>query len=348
MSDDMDDAAANRAAPAAISGHSLRLVVMGTGPFAVPSFRKLLASPHKVLALVTRPDRPLHGRNTAPQNSMRDVAREHGLEVFSPEDVNAADAQQRLARYAADLLVVCDYGQILSRQTLALARLGGINLHGSLLPKYRGAAPIQWAIFHGETETGITVIHMTPQLDAGPALVQKRIPIGPDETAAELEPRLAELGAGAVLEAVSLLAVAGDVPSIPQDSRLATKAPRLKKTDGLIDWRRSAVEIRNQVRAMEPWPKSHTFWHSPENPPMRLILESVAVRPNTEPVPPGTVATADGKTLAISCGHGSLAIERLQPAGKRSMSAADFLRGHPVRPGQVFAASPDDERQNTG
>ena len=178
---------------------------MGTGPFAVPMFERLLAAQAKRIALVTRPDRPVHARGSAVRNPMRELAQKHGLPVFEPEDVNSAESREQLAAYAADLFVVCDYGQILSRDTLALARLGGINLHGSLLPKYRGAAPIQWAIYHGETETGVSVIHMTPQLDAGPVLVQRATPIGPTETAAELEPRLAALGADAVDDALAML-----------------------------------------------------------------------------------------------------------------------------------------------
>ena len=153
---------------------------------------------------------------------------------------------------------------------------GGVNLHASLLPKYRGAAPINWAIYHGETETGVTVIHMTPQIDAGPCIAQARVAIGPDETAAELEPRLAELGARLICETIDLLE-AGRVEAIPQDAALASKAPRLKKTDGLIDWSRPAAAIKNHIRAMEPWPKTYTFWHRPDGPPVRLILGPASV-----------------------------------------------------------------------
>src|SRR5215471_7842277 len=164
----------------------LRLLMMGTGPFAVPTFEALLSSPHQTLGLVTRPDRPAHRREKTPINPMREVAQQHGLEVFEPASINSDEAYAWLRDRNADLFVVCDYGQILSREALSLARLGGINLHASLLPKYRGAAPINWAIYNGETETGITVIHMTPQLDAGPALVQKRVAIEPTETAPHL------------------------------------------------------------------------------------------------------------------------------------------------------------------
>ena len=314
---------------------SLRLVVMGTGPFAVPMFERLLAAKRHVLALVTRPDRPVHARGSAVQNPMRELARKHGLPVFEPEDVNSPESRERLAALAADLFVVCDYGQILSRETLALARLGGINLHGSLLPKYRGAAPIQWAVYRGETETGVSVIHMTPRLDAGPVLVQRATPIGPTETAAELEPRLAALGADAVDDALELLATGKQSAGIVQEQSLASKAPRLKKTDGLVDWRRPAAAIFNQFRALQPWPKVYSFWHSPDGPPMRLVLDAIAIGPASGAAQAGTVVSA-APELIVACGDGSIAIERIQAAGKRSMPAAEFLRGHAIRPGDQF------------
>jgi methionyl-tRNA formyltransferase len=294
---------------------SLSLVIMGTGPFAVPMFDSLVDSPHRVLGLLTRPDRAVHGRprQSTPRNPMREAARQRTVEVFEPESINAADAHERLRSWNADLFVVCDYGQILASETLALARLGGINLHGSLLPKYRGAAPIQWAIFHGETETGVSVIHMTPRLDAGPVLVQKRLAIEPDETAGQLEPRMSALGPAAVLKAIELLA-AGKIEGIPQDTSQATKAPRLKKTDGLVDWSRSAEGIRNQVRAMDPWPKAHTFVPRGEEQPLRIILDAVAVETASAP-PAGTIIAADAVTgaLIVACGQGALTIIRLQP-----------------------------------
>jgi methionyl-tRNA formyltransferase len=317
---------------------ALRLLMMGTGPFAVPTFRALLASPHQVLGLVTRPDRPVHRREKAPLNPMREVAREHLLEVFEPESINSPEAKAWLAEKSADLFVVCDYGQILSRETLGLARLGGINLHASLLPKYRGAAPINWAIYHGETETGVTVIHMTPQLDGGPCLVQRGTAIGPQETTAELEPRLAELGVAAVLEAIDLLASGKASNSPPQDPKLATKAPRLKKEDGRVDWSRPAAAIVNQVRALQPWPKTYTAWRRPEGEPLRLILEKAKALPAREEstLLPGIVVEAGRDTLVVACGEGLLQIEIIQPAGKRAMSAGELLRGHPIQPGDRF------------
>jgi len=325
----------------------LRLVVMGTGPFAVPMFERLLATKRHVLALVTRPDRPVHARGSAVQNPMRELARKHGLPVFEPESVNSPEANERFAECPVDLFVVCDYGQILSRETLALARLGGINLHGSLLPKYRGAAPIQWAVYHGETETGVSVIHMTPRLDAGPVLVQRATPIGPTETAAELEPRLAALGADAVQEALAMLSSGKPSVGIVQDQSLASKAPRLKKTDGRVDWHRSAAAIFNQFRALQPWPKIYSFWHPSDDPadspPLRLVLDSIAVRSASDLAQPGVVVST-APELIVACGDGCIAIERVQAAGKRSMPAAEFMRGHAIRSGDKFG---DDDLGTT-
>jgi methionyl-tRNA formyltransferase len=325
---------------------ALRLLIMGTGPFAVPTFRALLKSQYSILALVTRPDRPVHSREKVPVNPMRTVAEESGLDVFAPESINSPEAHAWLGEKSADLFVVCDYGQILSRETLALSRLGGINLHASLLPKYRGAAPINWAIYHGEIETGVTVIHMTPQLDAGPSLVQRSTAIAPDETAPQLEARLAQLGVNAVLEAIALLAAGASGASVVQDQAAATKAPRLKKQDGLIDWSRSAAQIYNQIRAFQPWPKSYTFLKPEDSPEMRLIVESAqlldaetASSIDVSRQAPGEIISAQGDHLIVRCGQGTLRILTLQPSGKRLMSAAEFLCGHPLRAGQMFGPS---------
>ena len=314
----------------------MKLIIMGTGPFAVPTLKRLYASGHAVLALVTRPPRPIHGKTQAETNPMRELAAERGTPIHEPESINTPHARAVLASYQPDLFVVCDYGQILKPETLEIARLGGINLHASLLPKYRGAAPINWAIYHGETETGVTIIHMTPRVDAGPAIAQARTPIGPEETAADLEPMLAELGAPLVVQAIDDLA-AGTVHAIDQDPAQATRAPRLKKELGQVEWRRSAAEIKNQVRALQPWPKTYTFWQRPGGEPLRLILEKVQVEPAL-PAEPGMVLEAKGDRLAIATGQQALVIDAIQPAGKRVLSAAEFLRGYPVRPGERFGA----------
>ena len=317
----------------------MRLIMMGTGPFAVPTFRRLLDSKHTVAALFTRPPRTPPGRKTVPVNPMRQVAEEQGLLIVEPESINTEESRIELARLSADLMVVCDYGQILSSDTLSVTRYGGINLHASLLPKYRGAAPINWAIFHGETETGVTVIHMTPKLDAGPCLVQHRMPIDTNDTALEVEMRLAQLGAPAVEEAIALLTSGGAGKAGLQDAAQATQAPRLKKTDGLVDWTRSAEAIRNQVRAMQPWPKTYTFWTRTGHEPLRLILEQVTVQPQDARAEPGVVVETGDDRLIVACGRGSLALDQLQPAGKRVMMASEFLRGYGLKPGDRLQSS---------
>lgn len=315
----------------------MRVVMMGTGPFAVPTLKRLYDSRHEVVALFTRPVRPLHGKSQAEANPMRDTAVARGTTVHDPESINEPHARAVLASYRPDLLVVCDYGQILAPETLEIARYGGINLHASLLPKYRGAAPINWAIYHGETETGVTIIHMTPRIDAGPAIAQAATPIGAEETAAELEPRLAELGAPLVLDAIDAIE-AGTAQAIPQDPALATRAPRLKKDLGQVDWSRSAEAIANQVRALQPWPKTYTFWHRPTGEPLRLILDRVHVEPAEAVVTAGVVLEAAGDRLAIGTGQESLVVDAIQPAGKRVLSAAEFLRGYPVQSGERFGS----------
>ena len=320
----------------------MRLVMMGTGPFAAPTFRALYETPHQVLALVTQPPREKNAHRAAPPSPLRLIAEQHSAPILSPEKINTVEAQAELANFQADLFIVADYGQILSDETLAIAPLGGINLHGSLLPKYRGAAPINWAMYHGDAETGVTVIRMTPRIDSGPALAQARTEIDPEEGAVELELRLAQLGAPLVCRQMIDAATArrrntGKVASTGSCGT-ATKARRLRKTDGIIDWSRSAQAIKNQIRALEPWPKTYTFWRRRNAEPLRLILGRTSVRPGPLQQPPGTVlATAVQGELIIATGDGALVLHEVQPAGKRMFSAAEFLRGYPLFAGELLA-----------
>ncbi len=312
----------------------MRLIMIGTGPFGVPTFEELYRTHHSVVCLVTAP--LIRRGKPVPPSPLREIALAHGTPIFDPEDINTPSSREFLASQDADLLVVCDYGQILAPETLATARLGGINLHASLLPKYRGAAPINWAIYHGEKTTGVSVIHMTPQVDAGPIIAQGEIEILPDETAPQLEQRLAKLGAWFVRRALDNLE-AGLLEALPQDPRLASRAPRLKKSDGLVDWSRPGEAIRNQVRAMEPWPKTFTYWHRPGKPPLQIILGPVSTTSEIPPdAPPGTVVKADKSGIVVAAGQGGVVITQLQPAGKRMMSADEFLRGYRLRPGDRF------------
>lgn len=338
----------------------MRIVMLGTGPFAVPTLAALLDSPHEVLALVTRPTPPPKGREKQSLNPMRDLAEARGLPVLAPPDVNAAEFREQLHAWRADLWVVCDYGQILAREVLAAAPLGGINLHGSLLPKYRGAAPIQRAMLAGDAETGVAVIHMTPRLDGGPILALERTPIGPEETAAELEQRLAQIGASAVLKSLDLLASWDRLSPLGalQDKALVTKAPRLSKTEGEVDWSRSAQAIHNQVRALKPWPTTYSHWLRDGGEPLRLILDRVrVVRPEEIPPdiadllpasPAGAILLGDGRRLWLNTGDGVLALEAVQPSGKRVLEITEFLRGYPVKAGQRFGSlsSPRESEGN--
>jgi methionyl-tRNA formyltransferase len=313
----------------------MRIVMLGTGPFAVPTLRALVSAGHDVALVVTRPPR---GRQTEASPLQR-TGESLGLAVWSPDTVNSPESQARLAALHADLLVVCDYGEILRPETLATARLGGVNLHGSLLPKYRGAAPVQWAILRGERETGNSVIQMTPGLDAGPCLGQERTPIDPDEDAGQLEARLSEQGAQLVSRVVADLA-AGAARPVEQDRSQASKAPRLKKEDGVIDWSRSAHEIKNQVRALRPWPRAVTFWHRADGAPLRLNIDRVTAESSVDAgkSSSGTVLDASNR-LIIATGDGALELLDVQPAGKRAMSASDFLRGNHVRIGDRFGVA---------
>jgi len=316
----------------------MRLVMLSTGPFAVPTFRKLYETGHEVAALVTGAVRIRRGKPVSAVSPLREIAGQHGTAIFDPQGINTAEARARLAEFRPELLVVCDYGQILSAETLAVAQLGGLNLHGSLLPKYRGAAPVNWAIYHGEQTSGVTVIHMTPKVDAGPCIAQAETPIGPDETAVDLEKRLSQLGAGLMCQAIDAVG-GGRIEPLPQEPASASKAPRLKKADGLIDWRRPAAAIRNQVRAFEPWPKTYTFWHRPQGKPVRLILGPVEVVQQGDlpevrsAVVPGEVLEAAGGRLVIAAGAGAVMPQSIQPAGKRLLDVEEFLRGYRVRQG---------------
>jgi methionyl-tRNA formyltransferase len=255
------------------------------------------------------------------------------IAVEQPEDVNAPESLERIQSRHPELLVTAAYGQILSAALLSIPRLGGINLHGSVLPSYRGAAPVARAIQRGETETGVTVIQMTPQIDAGGIVSIARTTIGPEETAGELEDRLALLGAPLVTEAISALAV-GSVPIIRQDRARVTKAPKLRKEDGLIDWSRPALAVHNLVRAMQPWPVAYTTWRASAgagDQPLRLIIHQTAVV--TGSGAPGEVIDAGGNQLIVAASDGAVAIKSVQIAGKKPLATAEFLRGHKVNRG---------------
>ena len=318
----------------------MRLIVMGTGPFAVPMFEAILAAGHDVPVVVTRPTRPARGRKKLPPNPMREVAEPLGMDIWAPDSINDPEVVQQLGEVGADLMVVCDYGQILSRDTLATTRLGGINLHGSLLPKYRGAAPVQWAVINGDSHSGVTVIHMTPKLDGGPTLVQVDTPIEAHETAETLEVRLSQLGVPAVLEAIELLASWDGKSTLGaiQDSQEVTKAPRLTKQHGAICWSDSALDVINRHRGVQPWPGSFTLWDRGKQ-PLRLLVKEMVLAEQHDSGEPGEVIAAEDERLIVACGDGCVAFHQIQPAGKRLLTAGEFLRGYQIQPGIRFQSS---------
>lgn len=317
----------------------LRLVMMGSGTFAEPTFEALLAGTDPVVGVFTQPDRDAgvkRGSTRQVGRGMKEIAAEKSIPVFQPPDVNAPAGLAMLRDLKPDLLVVAAYGQILSKETLSIPTMGGINVHASLLPKYRGAAPVAWAIYHGETNSGVTIIRMSPSLDAGDMLAQESFDILFGETAGELEARLSVLGARMAVETIAKLKE-GPIAGAKQDKALVTKAPKLKKEDGLIDWSRSAGQIALQIRAMQPWPTAYTFLHREGKEPMRLTIASTgkiigASCGSSSPMP-GLLWSGDGNLWAFAGNSEALQILELQPAGKKRMFAADFLRGHPLQAG---------------
>jgi methionyl-tRNA formyltransferase len=333
----------------------MRVVMMGTGTFAEPTFEALLAAfPGEVVGLVTQPERDAGNKRGSTRQTgkgMANIARDYiarGLprvEVAQPESINTPEGLAQLRELRPDLVVVAAYGQILSKDVLSVPTRGTINVHASLLPKYRGAAPVAYAILNGETQTGVTIIKVTPGLDSGDMILQEAIDIGPEETTGELEARLAVLGAKLAVEAVRKYQAGGPVEGVKQDPALVTKAPKIRKEQGLIDWSRSSLRISWHVRAMQPWPTAYTFLHRPGKEPMRVIIcrvGSPSYRMSLDPgPPPGTVyADTEEGTIGVECGMSpgrtGLQILELQPAGKKRMTAEEFLRGHPIVEGTRF------------
>jgi methionyl-tRNA formyltransferase len=320
----------------------LRIVMLGTGDFAVPTFERLASGRHAVVALFTQPERPRGRRQELVPARIKERALELGVAVEQPEDVNAAEGIARVAAHAPDLLVTAAYGQILSAALLGVPRLGGINLHGSVLPAYRGAAPVARAIERGETETGVTVIQMTPRVDAGGMIAVARTSIDPDETAGVLEARLSVLGAPLVEQAIESI-LAGTAVVLPQDPALVSKAPKLRKDDGVIDWSRPARAIHDRVRAMQPWPQAATLWQPAggDRPPARWIVHRTEVE-DAGGGPPGTVLEAAGDRLIVAAGEGAVRLVEIQVVGRKPLDTAAFLRGVRCQPGDRLTVAGDD------
>ncbi|MCA9042278.1 MAG: methionyl-tRNA formyltransferase [Planctomycetaceae bacterium] len=318
----------------------MKLVMMGTGVFALPTFRSLIESEHQVVGLYTQPDRIGRGRHQH-VNPMKVLAEEHQIPVFQPVKANVPESIQDLQSLDADLCVVAAYGQILSSQLLATPKRGAINLHASLLPKYRGAAPIQWAVKEGEKETGVTIFQIEPKLDAGPVWGVVSTPIDPDETYGELQDRLADLGATLCLEVLEQIESEAATP-IEQQHSESTLAPRLTKEDGEIDWTSSAAEINCHIRAVQPWPKPTTTLQMQNRKPLKVqILQTTPIADHQSGSDsPGEIIQVTREDLIVRTGnHEALSIHKIQPAGKKLMDIDEFLRGYQPKPGDQFLSS---------
>lgn len=304
----------------------MRVVFLGTPEFAVPSLEALVASGHSVSAVFTQPDRPKGRGQQVAESPVKQAALRLGLPVFQPERIRRPESFEQLRSFNADLIVVVGYGQIIPQSIIDLPRFGILNVHASLLPKYRGAAPIQWAIANGETTTGVTIMQIDAGLDTGDMLAKATMDIGSDETAPELSVRLASVGAALLVDTVGQIA-AGNSQREKQNDSEATLAPILKKEDGRVHWIMPARQINNRRRGFTPWPGAYTTFRGQ---PLSLI--------RTEPiengsVPPGIVQV-EGKRLLVGTGQGTLAISEVQPGGKKRMSAEAFINGYKPQTGE--------------
>ncbi len=308
----------------------MNIVFMGTPEFAVPTLEKLVASEHSVIAVVTQPDRPKGRGQGLTASPIKILAVKSGIDVLQPEKARTPEFIETLRDLKPDLIVVVAYGQILKQEVLEIPRLFCMNLHSSLLPKYRGAAPINRAIIEGEKESGVTTMKMDVGMDTGDILLVHKTPITDQDNAQTLHDRLATAGASLVLETIQRLEEKTLTPQ-PQDHDQATHAAKLKKEDGLIDWQKDAVSLGNLVRGLEPWPGAFTFFQS-----RRLRLCAVETAPGEEGDRAGEIARITDHGIEVGTGQGRLVITQLQPEGKKRMSAKSFMAGHKILKGNVF------------
>lgn len=306
----------------------MRLIFAGTPEFAAVALKALHAAGHDIALVLTQPDRPAGRGMKRKPSAVKTLAIELGLPIYQPEDLKSEAARRPIADVGCDVMVVAAYGLILPQSVLALPKLGCVNIHASLLPRWRGAAPIQRAILAGDREIGITLMQMEAGLDTGPILAMARIPIGPEETAGELHDRLAALGAREIVALLPRLA-AGDVTPQPQDERLAVYAPKISKEEARIDWQQPAVQVHRQVRAFNPHPGAWTQLGD-------KMLKIWRAHCHAGQGRPGEVLAATRAGIVIACGEGALAVLELQQAGGRRLDAAAFLAGHALAPGVVL------------
>ncbi|MFW6081821.1 MAG: methionyl-tRNA formyltransferase [Desulfosalsimonas sp.] len=308
----------------------LKAIFMGTPEFAVPALKALHKSGHRISLVVSQPDRPRgRGRRVTPP-PVKQAAEELGYPVMQPDSVKTEEFYKTVSELRPDLFVVTAFGHILPRRLLEIPHMGAINLHASLLPKYRGPAPIQWAIINGETETGVTSMLMDKGLDTGEILLSKTAPIYPDDTAGTLHDRLAETAADVLTETLEGVRL-GNLRPKPQNHALASYAPMLKKSDGRIDWTFTAEYLQRFIRGMSPWPGAYTYVNK-----RRLNIYRVEVRPGSPEHEPGTVIEAFDNELRVAAGKDAVSITEIQAESGRRMSVEEFLKGCPLAPGTVL------------
>lgn len=311
----------------------MKIVFWGTPDFAVPSLRALQEEGHLVVAVVTMPDRPAGRGRRVRKSAVKLEAEAEGIEVLQPEDPNAPEFLDRMRELAPDLSVVVAYGAILSEELVDLPRLGTVNVHASLLPKLRGAGPVNWAIIRGHEHSGVTIMRIVPELDAGPILyrVESRFP--PDVTAGQLSQQLSEMGAAALVEALAQME-AGTLPEVDQDHSRATYAPKLDRETARLDWSLSTEELDRWIRGCDPWPAA---WTTLDGEPVQLFRPSIVADEDGDRAAPGTVVRADAKQgLRVATTDGRLDIGEVKPAGSRRMEAAAWIAGRGVAAGDRF------------
>ncbi len=308
----------------------MRIIFMGTAPFACPTLHKLLASPHQVVAVVTQPDRPRGRGQKATASAVKALALAHHLPILQPASLRPAAVVDVLAALRPEIIVVVAYGNILPLAVLRLPLYGCINVHASLLPKYRGAAPVNWALIQGETVTGCTIMQMDEQLDTGPMLWREACPIAPEDDVLTLGVRLAEAGAQGMLDVLAALEC-GTLTAQPQPDTGASYAPKLTRELGRLDWHQPAVTLHNLVRGLVPWPGATTGWRGTE-----VKVWRTRVHATSHTSPPGTITAVLPDGLCVACGAQQLLVQELQLANRRRMSAREFVQGYRVQPGDCF------------
>ena len=308
----------------------MRIIFMGTAPFACPTLRTLLTSPHQIVAVVTQPDRPRGRGQQAAASAVKVLALEHHLTILQPARLRPAAVVEALAALQPDAIVVVAYGNLLPPAVLGLPPYGCINLHASLLPKYRGAAPVHWALICGETVTGYTIMQMDEHLDTGPMLWREECPITPADDALSLGTRLAEAGAIGMLKVLAALE-SGTLTAQPQPEAGASYAPKLTRELGRLSWQQPAPALHNLVRGLVPWPGATASWRGAE---VKVWRTRVHAAPAT--APPGTITAVLSEGLCVACGTEQLLLQELQPANRRRMSAREFAQGYRAQPGESF------------